>query len=193
MSDAEFQPRSILVPGLPSLRGGETISADTAAVRGLFDPRVRGKTKVQERWRPLLSEWASFIHEPELALLGREIEKNGLSGLSGMGPGLTPAGDDYLSGWITAMRTTGQPEARSRIADFLRVWEPEKTTWLSKWMLLDSIRGKIWKRGKKILAALEREDARELIGAASGILSWGHTSGRAWLAGLAGGLSEARR
>lgn len=192
-SNTEFQPRSILVSRLPPLRQREIISADAAAAPRLFEPRIRGKTRISEKWTPLLLEWADFIREPDLAALGREMEENGLSGLSGMGPGFTPAGDDYLCGWITAMRAGGLPETRRGVDDFLRAWKPEKTTWFSKWMLLDAIQGKIWKRGKELLSALGQDDAGALMSAASEILNWGHTSGQAWLAGLARGVSGSRR
>lgn len=188
--EAEFQPRSILVERLPVLKRGEKTMIDASLSPRVFDPRFRQEARIFERWFPLLCEWAEFIDEPELEVLGREASVSNITALSGMGPGLTPAGDDFIAGWLTALRVGRTTRARKKIRAFYTEWEPEKTTWLSKWMIIDAMRGKIWARGKNLLRALKQEEGKVLTDAVSEILNWGHTSGRAWLAGLARGLIE---
>ena len=190
--EAEFQPRSILTGRLPTLRPGERITLELTEPPCLFDSNLRSKVSVSQRWYPLLSEWADFINEPELENLGRSAGKKRIEGLSGMGPGLTPAGDDFIAGWIVALRSAASPEARSSIREFIAAWQPEKTTWLSKWMILDAIRGKTWKHGKDLLLAMSQNDGQAMSKATANILNWGHTSGKAWLAGLARGFIERR-
>lgn len=186
--DAEFQPRSILVGGLPALRQGEVITVNALSAPRLFDPRIGRDVYVCGRWLPLLREWADLTDEPELALLECKESARAFSGFSGMGPGLTPAGDDMIAGWITALRCVNSAVARRKIRAFYREWLPEGTTWLSKWMVMDALCGKTWKRGKSLIDALSMRDSGTLTSAAAAILNWGHTSGRAWLAGLAKGF-----
>ena len=188
--EAEFQPRSILVEKLPALKQGEKIKVDASASPGFFDPQCRQAIDVIERWFPLLREWVEFIDEPELELIGREANVSNMAALSGMGPGLTPAGDDFIAGWLTALRSGRTNDAKQKIRGFYSEWQPEETTWLSKWMVIDAMRGKIWARGKNLLRALKQEEGKVLTDAALKILNWGHTSGRAWLAGLAKGFIE---
>ena len=173
---------------LPALRPGETIALELTGSPGLFDPKLRPKISVSRRWFPLLSEWADLIHDPELENLGRGLERDGIEKLSGMGPGLTPAGDDFIAGWIAALRSVASPEARRVIREFCAAWRPGKTNWLSKWMILDAIRGRTWKRGKDLLSAMGRNDGEATAEAAAKILNWGHTSGKAWQAGFARGF-----
>jgi len=190
--EAEFLPRSILSWQFPVLRPGERITLELTGSADLFDPTLRSKIRISQRWFPLLSEWASFIHEQEMENLGRETERDRIEKLSGMGPGLTPAGDDFIAGWIVAQRSIASPSARTAIREFCAVWQPERTTWLSKWMILDAIRGRTWKRGKDLLSAMSQNDGEAVSKAAAKILNWGHTSGKAWLAGLARGFFESR-
>ena len=188
--EAEFQPRSILMRRLPVLRPRERITLDLTDSADIFDPKLRLKICVSQKWFPLLLEWLDFINEPELENLGRTVERNRFEKLSGMGPGLTPAGDDFIAGWVVALRSTASSEARREIREFSAAWQPEKTTWLSKWMILDAIKGKTWKRGKDLLYAMSQNDGPAVSKVAAEILNWGHTSGKAWLAGLARGFLE---
>ena len=188
--EVEFQPRTILVEKLPSLKQGETITVDASFSPRVFDPRFRQETCVLERWFPLLREWAEFVDEPELEILEREANVSNMAALSGMGPGLTPAGDDFIAGWLTALRSGWTIGARKKIRTFYAEWRPEETTWLSKWMIIDAMRGKIWRRGRDLLRALKQEEGKFLTDRVLEILNWGHTSGRAWLAGLAKGFIE---
>lgn len=187
---AEFQPRSILIRTLPALRRGERITVNAPDLPLLFDPRIVRGLRARARWHPLLREWADFICEPELKLLRRGAARSKFAELSGMGPGLTPAGDDFIAGWITAARCDAPASAREKVRSFYMKWQPERTTWFSRWMISDAVRGKIWKRGKDLLSALAGEEGEVLANAALAILNWGHTSGRAWLAGLAKGFIE---
>ena len=190
MDEAEFLPRSILTEKLPVLHPGERITLELTESAGLFDPKLRSRTCVSQRWFPLLLEWVDFIHEPEMGKLGRVAGSGHIEKLSGMGPGLTPAGDDFIAGWIVALRSIASLGTRKKIREFCAAWQPEKTTWLSKWMVFDAIRGKTWKRGKDLLSTMSQNDSEATWKAVAAILSWGHTSGKAWLAGLARGFIE---
>lgn len=179
----DFQPRSILVRDLPRVSPGDRFSIGTAAAVRSYDPRIGRRIALGARWHGLFSEWADFIGGGELAMLGEALLSGSVAGLCGLGPGLTPAGDDFIAGWLA-----GRVAARDRtsVRRFRGEWRAGATTWFSAWMIEDSARGKIWRRGRELLDGLSEGDAARAASAAAKILNWGHTSGAAWLAGLAG-------
>jgi hypothetical protein len=63
-----------------------------------------------------------------------------------------------------------------------------RTSWLSASILRDAREGRTWARGKGLLEAMGRGDGEAVLRHAGGIGDFGHTSGRAWLAGLARAL-----
>ena len=137
-----------------------------------------------------MREWRGIACDPDLEALAGEIKTAPRHRLSGLGPGLTPAGDDFITGWASAVVMADTAGARTQIGFFLKNWRPGKTTWFSKWMIIDALDGKIWKRGKDLISALAEDDAERLTNAAGKITGWGHTSGRAWLCGFASGYLE---
>lgn len=110
-------------------------------------------------------------------------------GLVGLGPGLTPAGDDVLCGLLLGLRATGRAGARAALQGMV---DPllGRTTALSATLLRHAARGyavpplvallHAWHRGAGIAA---------LTVAGQQVAAVGHTSGRALLAGLAAALA----
>lgn len=188
----DFQTRSILVGKMPAVSVEEGICLNLEGIPALYDPRAcPGSLKA--RWRGLVDEWAGFLDEPDLSALKESIIENprfSVASLSGMGPGLTPAGDDFATGWLTAAGCFFPEKSKEAVHVFFREWNPERTTWFSRWMIKDAMRGYIWRRGKFLLSALGKDDPEPLLMSVNDILSWGHTSGRAWLAGLSVGAAD---
>lgn len=187
--EEDFLPRSLWVTQLPDVEAGQKLLV-IPAVLPLFDPVMtlpRGYPN--ESWSALWGEWYELLDEECLTDVRHSLETEGIFSLCGLGPGATPAGDDYISGWITAHRRI-RGEQSPEISAFSRKWKPASTTWLSGWIIRDALDGKIWSRGKNILKALDGDDASQLQNALSAVLTWGHTSGLAWLAGLGDGLKE---
>jgi len=133
------------------------------------------------RWVPLVCEWGSLLEE-ELESLAAPARERRFGDLLGLGPGSTPAGDDFLAGYTTGRLWLGAPV--SPLPDTSR------TTWLSAEILRDAADGLVWKRSKDVLESLSLNDAAALLKAVERILNWGHTSGRAWLAGLSAAVSD---
>jgi hypothetical protein len=188
----EFQPRSILIGEMPEVPVGGVLYFNLARAPILYDPRACPGT-LNARWRGLINEWAGFLDDLELSALRESIiesSKLGIASLSGMGPGLTPAGDDFAAGWVTAARCFFPKKSKEAVHVFCREWNPGRTTWLSRWMIKDAVRGYVWRRGKLLLSALEKDDPGRLLMSVNDILSWGHTSGMAWLAGLSAGVVD---
>ncbi len=108
------------------------------------------------------------------------------SALAGLGPGLTPAGDDYLLGVMAALWLTGQVAALPAIAGAAS----PKTTSLSACFLQAAARGELAEPWHYLVLSLAREDAGAIARGAERIAGWGASSGRAALAGFAATLLE---
>ena len=191
ISDEEdFQPRSVYVSSIPSVNVGEILSVEVQSAPILYDVQLSADLSFNRRWVSLVTEWIDLGDDPELGDLAEAAFTVPIYELSGLGPGLTPAGDDYITGWITANRCIATAQSDECISQFRSKWKCDCTTWFSQWMILDADRGRVWKRGKDLLSAIAGDDALRVTSALSQILNWGHTSGRAWLAGFARGFYD---
>ncbi len=181
-SPEDMGPRTFLVETLPPLREGERITVVPACVQATYDPALPAG-KMNQRWRGLVGEWRDFLAD-ELEDLQEPVIRRAWNELIGLGPGSTPAGDDFLSGRASGMLWQGNAVPFHPV--------PGRTTWLSEEMLRDALAGGIWFRAKRLLEALASEEPEAVTKSAGNIADWGHTSGRAWLAGLAEALCRER-
>lgn len=187
--ERDFLPRSALVEALPKVSPGDEIILRTRESPVLFDPR-RPDIMADAKWNALYADWAAYIFDDDLAAIAENFSETRLARLCGLGPGLTPAGDDFITGWLTAARYTNVEEHALSAERFKNEWRPESTTWFSRCMIEDATGGKIWSRGRNLLLALGNNDATGIYEAVTDILTWGHSSGRAWLAGFGGALVD---
>jgi hypothetical protein len=104
--------------------------------------------------------------------------------LAGLGGGLTPAGDDFLTGvmlwaWLTHL----EPQGFCR-----RLFEASaaRTTMLSAAFLRSAAEGECSAAWHDLLAALDGGPEQQLAEAVASVLSFGHTSGADALAGFVG-------
>jgi hypothetical protein len=103
-----------------------------------------------------------------------------VAGLVGMGPGLTPAGDDVLAGALVSLRAVergGHTAVGGLASDLARAAARLSTTTLSAALLQDAGRGWSVPELADFLAALDGRG--ELRGATSRLLAVGHSSGAA--------------
>ncbi len=180
VSEEDFGPRTVLVDSLSPLEEGETITLLLEGVPAGYDPSLPAG-KINSRWIPLISEWADFL-EGDLELLASPVRRRAFAELLGLGPGSTPAGDDFLTGYVSGSLWFGLFPLPSL--------DPLHTSWLSGGILKDALNGLLWKRSRDVLAASVSDKTSALPEAAGRILGWGHSSGRAWLAGFASAVSE---
>ena len=111
----------------------------------------------------------------------------------GVGPGLTPSGDDVLCGVLLALRTAGALDAVAHLwsAVTLRLGA---TTTLSAGLLADAADGYAVSQVVRLTSALASgETGAGVDAAAREVAAVGHSSGADLLAGLAGGLEAVRR
>jgi hypothetical protein len=120
----------------------------------------------------------------------------GVAALLGRGPGLTPAGDDVLAGFLLAARAVGLEAGAARAA--VAAMAPVRTTALSAALLWHAARGECIPEAAAVAAALTKNDRTEhkrtghgltghceLEPALGRLLAIGHTSGGALAVGLA--------
>lgn len=118
-------------------------------------------------------------------------------GLVGLGPGLTPAGDDVLCGSLVALYATGS-SAGARLAAAVRRTRPfDRTTAVSAGLLAHATNGLGVPQLAALLTALGSPagDAGAVRAASRELRTVGHTSGTAFLLGalLALAPDESRR
>jgi hypothetical protein len=108
-----------------------------------------------------------------------------VSDLVGLGPGLTPSGDDFLIGALAALSAVGQTNMRAALGRAV-VAAAGRTSPLSASLLRAAAAGHVGENLHAMVAAIITGDADGAIDAATRI---GHTSG--WDA-LAGAVVTAR-
>jgi hypothetical protein len=101
--------------------------------------------------------------------------------LIGLGPGLTPAGDDVMAGTIAGLVLLGHPSA-DRFAAGVYALAAGRTTELSRALLRHATSGRVSAEFAAVLHALVGE--RPLAPAVARLLATGATSGRALTLGL---------
>jgi Protein of unknown function (DUF2877) len=161
--------------------------------------------------KPLLLHQASWetplatIALPLLRLLLRANRERDLlnvekaaQGLAGLGPGLTPSGDDTLGGLIGVMALTGsQPgmdgAANKRLAEVMASAARPRTTLLSATLLAHAARGEMAEQVGELLMVLVLpvEKSAAVLQAAERVLAYGACSGGDTLLGLLLGLQAA--
>lgn len=116
--------------------------------------------------------------------------RRGVLALLGLGPGLTPAGDDFLTGLVLVAALPGSalaglvPVVRDAVAT-----HPERTTDVALATLREAADGRARAELLDLLRLLERAaDPLDLHAPVRAVLAIGHTSGSDTLSGLAAGL-----
>ena len=109
------------------------------------------------------------------------------SRLSGLGPGLTPSGDDLLAGFLVGVaQPGGQPDPA--LAEAIAMATRERTTDVAAARVRHAARGLIEERLEDVLTVLLTGDSAGLEPAVARAATWGHTSGVDTLVGLFLGL-----
>jgi hypothetical protein len=104
-------------------------------------------------------------------------------GLLGLGPGLTPAGDDLLAGLLVGL--SARPDLREPLAAAVRRHAPTRTTWLSAELLRLATAGLAVPAVVAVADALAGHGGDDALPRAlPALLAVGHTSGPALARGL---------
>jgi hypothetical protein len=138
--------------------------------------------------RPVLEALATAIEDGQPARTTAAAQA-----LIGLGPGLTPSGDDVLTGVAAALHAVGHPCAGS-LAEALEDLDA-RTTFVAAAMLRHAARGDVAERTHRLLVALlAPTDVPGVLEAAiRETVAWGATSGSDLLAGALLALDAATR
>ena len=113
------------------------------------------------------------------------------SSLAGLGPGLTPAGDDFIAGVLLALALVRQHRgdaALDEIATMLVETAAPRTHEISGAYLRAAHDGQVGERWHPLLGALAAGDTAQIAAAAAPVLATGETSGADMLAGFVVGI-----
>ena len=148
--------------GLGPLLAGGTEPADPLI--GVARDRIE-----RQRWAFDAGDLASII--------GEAVE------LMGLGPGLTPSGDDYLVGLLAGLESTGH-RAHPALATAVAYAAPTRTTAIGASVLRHAARGAFAERLHDVLAAIARGDDDDIDRAIGRAMAYGASSGADTLVGL---------
>jgi uncharacterized protein DUF2877 len=164
--------------------------AHTRVCAGGFSPLLTANAARDDRLgtvaraRPILAELIVALDARDRIAAARVAV-----GLIGLGPGLTPSGDDALVGIEAALHALDSPTA-GFLALALRDVE-DRTTALAATLLHHAARGEFAERLHDLLRALLGSDQDTIPTAIDRAASWGATSGTDCLLGVLTGLDIA--
>jgi len=118
--------------------------------------------------------------------------------LAGLGPGLTPSGDDLLAGflasWVLTCEAMGvQVGPRDRVASAILQGAAPRASELGGVWLAHAVRGEVAEPMGRFFTALFAGDPGNLPSAVRSVLALGATSGTDWLVGAVLGTEAALR
>jgi hypothetical protein len=114
-------------------------------------------------------------------------------GLAGLGPGLTPSGDDYLAGfaaaWALASESLGREAGHTTaVLEALSAGAEAGASDLGRAWLAHAARGEVAEPMGSFFAALAGRARGDLAAAVRGVLVLGATSGTDWMTGALAGV-----
>ena len=137
-----------------------------------------------------LADWlAGRLAEPEASDADLQAAARvATHGLMGLGPGLTPSGDDAIAGLLIALHAAGEATAAADLAGFVREAPADATSALSRAFLAAAIEGLPSGTLHAAITALLTGDQATLPAVVDRLDGVGHTSGWDMLAGAVLGL-----
>ncbi len=142
-----------------------------------------------------ISDTTASLNSALLAGDGRAAYQHG-SQLVGLGPGLTPAGDDFLVGLVTICSQPGSPVAYLRPLLTRLVEETvDRTNDISHAAMAHAVEGRVRESISELVKAMVRGDRVAMERRGAQVMRIGATSGTDILSGMLAGLelAEAKR
>jgi hypothetical protein len=126
-----------------------------------------------------IAAFASWLSD---ALAGRPVPAPPVDGLIGLGPGLTPSGDDFLAGTLAVLDALGERKTHAILAQAIKQTAPSLTSPLSACLLNAAAAGHVGEYLHSAVAAAITGRVDVAIAACRRI---GHSSGWDMMAGVA--------
>jgi hypothetical protein len=188
------EPAPSGVPAATALRRGAAVLA--AAAPSLGRPEGFGARLVGAPLAFPLAEAAAPAAALAEACAGDAPDDAAAAALAllGLGPGLTPSGDDFVGGAffaraVLSRASAGDPEAWRAAAATVREAAARATHRISAALLGDLLDGNGWEPLHGLAAALARDDGAAALHAARRLTRLGHSSGWDLLAGFVAGAA----
>lgn len=158
-----------------------------------FRPAAEADTTAAgDKMAQLIQRRTSMLRE---ALIEADIDSARRHGqaLLGLGPGLTPSGDDYLVGLFAVLNMPGSPCAEL-VPVCAAIVEParERTHAISVAALRAAARGRVLQPLSSLMCAMQRGSAHEVRPVLDRVLAIGSSSGADMIAGMLDGFDVAR-
>lgn len=170
---------AVLQSGLAALGAALPPLPDDGLARLLIDSDAPAASAVLAAARPCAAHVAAMVRAGETAA----VDTRRLVPLLGLGPGLTPAGDDFLGGAMVAMRTLGLDGLRVRLWSALAPLAATATNDVSRAHLAAAGEGIGSAALHAVLDDIAGGGTPELAGRMAAVAAIGHTSGWDALAG----------
>jgi hypothetical protein len=172
---------------IPALARGEPARCNPDALdwRGGKDQVMRAGS----RGAGALMQW---IRETVRAGLSLSGPSEAAAGLIGLGPGLTPSGDDFIGGAMIALRAMGRGRAADRVAVWALPLAESGTGRISRAHLACAARGEgagALHRVMETIPGMSPHSGGDIVGPLAAIDAVGHTSGWDALAGVVGAIA----
>ena len=152
---------------------------------GAADPaRLAGAPSVARHAWPALAALSGWARDALVEGRAAGAPPASVDGLVGLGPGLTPSGDDVLAGALLALHAFARPDLADRLAAWLRPRAAGRTGAISLAHLECAAHGEGAAVLHDALAALSSGDPLTLAGSTAAVGTLGHSSGWDGLAGI---------
>ena len=168
----DFSTRTALVEEIPPLSCGDFFSVTANGAPELYEPLLLAG-HLLPRWTPFIAEWKNFMFDDDLSVLANAWKKRDWTALIGLGPGLTPAGDDFIHGRLSA-HLRAHPDGDEAVMEFKSAYARGSTTDLAESFYEDLMQRRIWRRGKLLIEALGTNDSQAIVQAVESVIRWGH-------------------
>ncbi len=176
----------------------ETVEANTAALAAVL-ARTSPPKSLAFIFEPRLEKEFSRVFERRLLARFKKAVRyfragdysRGVRTMHGLGFGLTPSGDDFISGLLSGFNfalLSLRFDTAARIENIF--FHTEGGNLISDVFLRSSYEGKVTAKVLRLLKALAGRNREELAASAAGALASGHTSGADFCAGLVFALQD---
>ena len=167
---------SRLRDNLVTLRGVLEVEAPEGGLARAATGHV-ATTALETRAAPALRDLARGLQHPDALLVGHAA-----STLAGLGPGLTPSGDDVLVGCLLTLAL--YPDTADLMRQAIVSGVRDRTTRISMAYLEAAARGEASEAWHRLVDAVAENDPDRIAAAARSVMAFGETSGSDMLAGL---------
>src|SRR5262245_44428068 len=171
-------PRELIDAG-QAIAAGSVIEAPAEGL-GRVHAQGRGETPLGRIARPRIARFASWLRGALETDRVSPAEAAAVQDLIGLGPGLTPSGDDFLAGALALLDALAETRAHAALAGAINASPRGLTSPLSGCLLRAAAAGHVGEHLHRAIAAVISGEADTAIAAIRNI---GHSSGWDMLAG----------